>query len=100
VRKSRRADGKTALMETSQALERCYTRFSRYDDGNCSVALPVASPEGFYSVAATAISANAFTLDATPQGAQTSDAKCGVLRLTSIGQEGSLGSSTDANNCW
>ncbi len=100
VRKTRRADGKAELMETAQQLERCYTRFSRYNDGNCGVALPFDSSEGYYVVSAAAITASAFTLDATPQGDQANDARCGVLRLTSTGQQGSQGQGTDANECW
>lgn len=100
VRKTRRADGKAELMETAQQLERCYTRFSRYNDGNCGVALPFNSSEGYYVVSATAITASAFTLDATPLGAQANDTRCGVLRLTSTGLQGSQGQSTDANECW
>ena len=100
MRKTRRADGKAELMETAQQLERCYTRFSRYNDGNCGVALPFNSSEGYYVVSAAAITASAFTLDATPQGAQANDARCGVLRLTSTGLQGSQGQSTDANDCW
>ncbi len=100
MRKTRRADGKAELMETAQQLERCYTRFSRYNDGNCGVALPSNSSEGYYVVSATAITASAFTLDATPQADQANDASCGVLRLTSTGLQGSQGQSTDANECW
>lgn len=101
VQKTRRSDGMATLMETAQQLERCYTRFSRYNDGNCGVALPLTSPEGFYVVsAAVATTASAFTLAATPQGAQVEDTKCAVLRLTNTGQQGSQGLDTDANNCW
>lgn len=101
VRKTRRADGKAALMQTAQQLERCYTRFSRYNDGNCGVVLPFNSPEGSYVVsAAAATTASAFTLAATPQGDQVKDTKCGVLRLTNTGQQGSQGLGTDANECW
>ena len=100
VMQTHRADGKATLMQVSQALERCYTRFSAYNNAGCAVAFPVASPEGHYSVTATALTASAFTLDATPQGGQADDAKCGVLRLTSTGVEGSQGASTDVNNCW
>lgn len=100
MQKTRRADGKAELMETAQQLERCYTRFSRYNDGNCGVALPFNSSEGYYVVSAAAITASAFTLDATPQGAQADDTRCGVLRLMSTGQQGSQGQSTDANECW
>ena len=100
VMKTYRSDGKATLMQVSQQLERCYTRFSSYNNAGCAVVFPVASPEGHYSVTATALTASAFTLDATPQGPQSSDTKCGVLRLTSTGVEGSQGASTDTNNCW
>jgi type IV pilus assembly protein PilE len=100
VRKTRRADGKAMLMETAQQLERCYTRFASYDNGGCAVVLPVDSAEGYYSVTAAALTASRFTLDATPQGDQVKDAKCGVLRLTSTGLQGSQGNDADANGCW
>ena len=87
-------------METSQQLELFYTLFSRYNDGNCGGALPFNSAEGYYVVSAAAITASAFTLDATPQADQANDTRCGVLRLTSTGQQGSQGQSTDANECW
>src|SRR5262245_45668915 len=101
VRRSRRADGKATLLDVAQRLERCYTRFGRYNDVNCTVVLPVASPEGFYNVAAVgAITPATFTLAATPQGTQVVDATCGVLRLTSAGVQGSQGADTDPNQCW
>jgi len=102
VRKTKRADGKTMLMETAQQLERCYTRFSSYDAGDCEIAgdLPLPSSEGHYVVSATVLDPSAFTLDATPQGDQANDAECGVLRLTSAGIQGSLGGDSDANDCW
>ena len=100
VVRTHRADGKATLMQVSQQLERCYTRFASYTNGGCGVAFPVNSPEGHYTVTATALTASAFTLDATPQGGQANDAECGVLRLTSTGIEGSQGASTDANDCW
>jgi type IV pilus assembly protein PilE len=101
VRKTRRADGKAALMQTSQQLERCYTRFSRYNDANCGVAFPITSPEQFYVVSSVAaVTASAFTLAAVPQGDQANDAKCGVLRLNNTGLQGSQGLDADANDCW
>jgi type IV pilus assembly protein PilE len=100
VRKTRRADGKAMLVETAQQLERCYTRFASYNNVACGVALPAASDEGFYAVNTTALSASAFTLQATPQGDQVNDAKCGALRLSSTGLQGSQGADADANNCW
>ena len=99
VQKTRRADGKATLLQTAQALERCYTRFAAYNAAGCGVAFPINSQEGYYTVTAN-VTAAAFTLDAAPQGAQASDMKCGTLRLRSTGVQGSQGGDADANNCW
>lgn len=101
VRETRRADGKSALLNTAQALERCYTRFAAYNNAGCGVAFPIVSTEGYYSITAVGgVTAAAFTLAAAPQGAQTSDTECGTLRLTSSGIQGSQGVDADANDCW
>jgi len=100
VRSTKRADGKSALMQTAQALERCYTRFSTYV-GCGNVTFPVNSPDRNYAVNPVgAIGASAYTLAATPQGGQVVDSKCGTLRLTSTGVQGSQGADTDVNGCW
>lgn len=100
VRRTHRADGKAMLIQTSQQLERCYSRFSSYNNAGCVIAFPLTSDDGHYVITATARTATAFTLDATPQGGQADDTDCGVLRLRSTGVEGSLGADTDANGCW
>lgn len=103
VRKTRRADGKSQLMLSAQALERCYTRAATYVGCAATDAtFPVTSPDGYYTVTAVGggPTASAFTLQAAPQGDQVSDTKCGTLRLTSAGVQGSLGVDADANSCW
>jgi type IV pilus assembly protein PilE len=101
VLRTKRSDGKAGLMQVAQQLERCYTRFSRYDDVNCGVALPINSPDNRYVVDSVgAITAAAYTLSATPLAGQALDTDCGVLRLTSQGVQGSQGVNADANSCW
>lgn len=101
VMRTHRADGKTQLMQMAQQLERCYTRFSAYNNAGCTtVSFPTTSEEGHYVVTASTLSATAYALDATPQAGQADDTNCGVLRIRSTGVEGSLGADTDANNCW
>src|SRR5262245_16249993 len=100
VQRTRRTDGKAALMDTAQRLERCHTRFGRYDSDDCEVELPFDSPDAFYSVDAVEITASTFTLSATPQNQQEDDSTCGVLRLTSAGQQGSGDADADSNHCW
>lgn len=100
-RRTKRADGKAVLLQTAQALERCYTRFASYNNAGCGVAFPINSTDGHYVLnPAGAITASAFTLAAVPQGDQVKDSKCGTLRLTSTGVQGSLGVDSDANACW
>lgn len=101
VQATRRAEGKAALLNAAQRLERCYTRFGAYNAGGCDVAFPFDTEEGNYTISLVARTPASFTLAATPKNAQANDAKCGQLRLTSTGQQGSLGNSaTDANDCW
>lgn len=99
VRKTRLADGKAQLMQTAQALERCYTRSATYL-GCAAVTLPVISQEGYYSIDSPGgLAANAYTLAATPQGDQASDTRCGTLSLTNTGLQGSSGSAP-LESCW
>jgi type IV pilus assembly protein PilE len=95
VEQARRADAKSALLDASQRLERCYTQNNTY------VGCPVAgtSPDGFYAIAATAQTATAFTLTATPQNAQAGDTRCGTYTLQSTGARAASGS-LGADRCW
>jgi type IV pilus assembly protein PilE len=95
VEQARRADGKSALMDAAQRLERCHTQTNTYVD--CD--FPNTSPDGFYAIAATQQLAMAFTLTATPQNAQAGDTRCGTYTLQSNGTRvasGSLGT----DRCW
>ncbi len=100
VYKTRRADGKSQLMLTAQALERCYTRSATYV-GCATVSFPVVSPERHYSITAGGggVTASAYTLQAAPVGDQAKDTKCDTLTLTSAGVQGSTGS-LPAATCW
>ncbi len=95
VERTRRADGQSALLDASQRLERCYTQNNTY----VGCVFPATSPDGFYAIAATAQTATAYTLTATPQGPQAGDSRCGTLSLTQNGTRGATGS-LGANGCW
>ena len=94
VEQGRRSDGQGALMDTAQALERCYTTYGAYDDTDCDVTFPRDSSEGHYEITAPTLSDTTFTLEATPQGVQASD-DCGDLTLAHTGAKGS-----DGTDCW
>ena len=101
VTRSHRADGSTLLMDTAQALERCYTRFYAYNDNRCT-ANPVGrtSEGGFYRITdASEIEATSFTLVAVPQGRQTRDTQCANFTLDHRGARGVSGAGPAAE-CW
>lgn len=104
VQQTRRADGKAALLETAQQLERCFTRFNQYTNANCAAHDDITkggrlSPDEWYLVTYSgAVTASTFTLVATPQGAQAADSRCATLTLTHTGVRGATGSAPD--ECW
>jgi type IV pilus assembly protein PilE len=101
VEKARRADAKSALLDASQRLERCYTQTNSYDHEDCPD-LPVLSPDGHYLVDATDLTATTFALEADPNGTgttgQQSNSPCGTFTFDSVGNRGDNGSTAD--RCW
>jgi type IV pilus assembly protein PilE len=107
VTRSRRIDGQSTLLQVAQELERCYTQFSAYDNDSCSVveasAVSQASPEDYYLVTASTLSASTFTLTATPQDTQKTndEANCKTLTLTHLGEQGATDENDDpTDECW
>lgn len=104
VMKSRRRDAEGALMGLSNAMERHFTVNNTYigaDDGSgvptiYSDKSPVDGSDTFYNLTIDPLSASAFTLNATPTGAQAND-HCGTLTLSNTGARGFSGSGSD---CW
>lgn len=106
VRKARRADAQTALLELSQFMERFYTANGRYlDASNNAPTLPFTEApkdgtSGAYdlSFAEDTPTANTYVLQATPKGSMSGDT-CGTLTLSNTGAKGQDGSATLAE-CW
>lgn len=102
VQKTRRSDGQGALLRTAQQLERCYTRYLVYNHADCQVATDlgagILSPEGWYVIDDTALTATSFSLTAVPQNAQANDTRCGTLTLDHRGARGATGTAPD--ECW
>jgi type IV pilus assembly protein PilE len=94
VRKSRRADGKTALLQAVQVAERWFTQNNTYDmTGGTPPNGP--SDEGHYTLAYVG-GATTFLITATPGGAQASD-PCGALTINQANVKDSAGGMAD---CW
>jgi type IV pilus assembly protein PilE len=110
VYKSRRSDAQAALLNTAQVLERCYTEYNAYNNASCPVidsggsglsSAYTSTENGYYTLSTTTLSATAFTLQATPQGAQADD-KCGKLTYDHVGRKGIQDAATGVTtgDCW
>lgn len=93
VRKARRADATSTLMDRAQSLERCFSRLSTYDAGCPNPA--GASDEGFYTIT-VARTATTYTLTATATGDQVND-PCGVFTVDYLGNKTPV---PGGNRCW
>jgi type IV pilus assembly protein PilE len=110
VVRANRTDAKTALLQTAQALERCYTNSSpyAYNSTQCTTAgtgvvLPFTVPSGTYVISHFgARAAQTFTIRATPQALQsTSDTECAIFQLTQTGAQSVTGTlSATPERCW
>jgi type IV pilus assembly protein PilE len=116
TRRSARADAKAVLMEAAGFMERFYTTNGRYSTDAAGTTAPSltgltqAPKEGAarYNIIVSAISAQTYTLQAAPTGAQTGDV-CGNLTLTHTGVkgvsadadgDGTVGDADDIQMCW
>jgi len=95
---SRRADGKAVLADIGQQLERCYTKFGRYNHASCT-ATGKASENNFYAGTITATGATTYSLTATAQNGQERDTECGNLTIDQSGLQGISGTGSVAD-CW
>jgi type IV pilus assembly protein PilE len=101
-----RSEAKAALLQQQNNLERCFTRFNRYNDAQCVAATSLAAPgiqsaEGRYMVSAPVLNDTIYTLSAVPRagGGMTDDTRCGTMTLGSDNTRAISGTSTVAE-CW
>jgi type IV pilus assembly protein PilE len=105
TRKTRRSDAKTSLTDLAAQFERCYTANGQYTTTTapaktCGLVTTAgaltpaaaASGKGFYTIT-VALTANTFTLTATPTG--FTDADCASFTLSNTGAQTPSG-----NTCW
>jgi len=109
VRKGRRGQAKSDLVELAQRAERFRTINNAYNAGTGFWAsIPSGdrqSPRGTGAasyIITEAQTADTFTLTATPQGGQTADVLCGTLTINQAGAKTASGdaSSDNTNRCW
>ncbi|SRR6056297_827297 len=103
VLKAGRSDAQNVLMQASQTLERCFTRYSAYNDGDCPLAngATVMSENDKYQLT-VASTATTFDLTAAPQSPQDKDTECGSFTLDETGARGISASNDpdDVAECW
>lgn len=111
VRKSRRADAKTALLELASWMERNYTLAYQYDQKKDGTAIDVdalpfkvvprdGSTPKFYDITLTNLADNTFTLSAVPANDQAND-PCQTLTLDQAGAKDVAGGATlTKEECW
>ena len=94
---ARRTDAQVALRAAAQSLERCRTETFSY--AGCGFADD--SPDKYYKLTATNLTANTYTLTATPVAgkAQANDKQCTTLVLEQDGAGTSTGTGA-ADECW
>jgi len=111
IRKSRRTDAKTALLDLAGREEPLYTATNAYSStpsdlgyGASGATFPMSVGNGYYQVSATVTAGPpaTFTLTATPLGAQTQDTSCMSFSVDQTGKQSSLDSAaTDTTStCW
>ena len=102
VAKGRRTDGKQALVELAQKLERFYSERGTYAGamlGSGGI-YPAVSTGGFYALSITTQTVDGFAIAATPQGVQVGDA-CAALGYNQLGEQTvSAAATVTAAKCW
>src|SRR5580704_486474 len=102
IRKSRRTDAKTALLDLATREERFSSLNNAYTNDPASLGYSGVFPQsvgsGYYTInvapptAAAAGVAAAFTATATPAGTQVKDTQCQSLSIDSTGKQSALDS--------
>lgn len=102
ITKSRRADGLSTLTQDQIIMERCYAQNFSYNAACTAMpAFPQTSPQGFYSIALTNLSATTYTLTATPLGTQVKDTTCATMSVNQANVKTASDSSAVATTkCW
>ena len=96
TQKSRRADGRAALLELASAQQRFYTANGRYAISPTSVNVDTSSERGYYAISTTG--GATFTATATARNEQSGDADCTSMTITNAGVKSGAGA--DVDKCW
>ncbi len=108
VMRADRTDATSGLILAAQGLQRCYSQSGIYSYQSC--AIPASSPNGYYTITPTTLTApsstalSTFLLTATPatRSPQTRDTQCASFTINSVGTQAAYTSANVANTatCW
>lgn len=120
VRKSRRTDARSALLDLASREERYFSTTNTYTSSPTDLAygagttwpaapgMPVGN--GYYTVVVNITAAQptatppvlaGYTITATPAGTQTGDTQCTTFTVDQVGNQTATGSGTSpSTNCW
>jgi type IV pilus assembly protein PilE len=107
MRKTRRADAYSCLMDAAQRQEKYYYQNNTYTttltDLGYAAGGVSCGDDGNYTLTAAAGGGgigNSYVLTATRANAQTADTRCGDLTLSSTGVKGNTNATAAASECW
>ena len=109
VTRSKRSDGKAALLSLQLAQEKYRANCVQYATGihantmSCilggahNLVSPTTSPDGYYTIAIASANTTTYTITATPN---FTDAKCNILGINQAGTKTITGGTDSVANCW
>lgn len=102
VLKSRRTDALSTLSQNQIILERCYAQNFAYNTACAALpSFPQTSPQGFYSISLSNLSATTYTLTAVPLGTQLKDTTCATMSVNQANVKTAMDSSAvSQSKCW
>ena len=99
VTRSKRADGKSALLAFQLEQEKYRANNPSYAAA-ASLGLPANSPDGHYEITVTSFSASSYALSASPNASQN-DPECATLTIDESSNKSATGTAADAlATCW
>jgi type IV pilus assembly protein PilE len=94
--RANRTEAKTALQQSTQVLEKCFTRTRSY--ATCAAQVATGNTPGkLYNITVEA-TATTYQLNAVPILGQQADTACGTLSITQTGAR--TPTPSDTNKCW
>lgn len=99
IRKSKRAEARTALMQASMNMERYFSSNNIYSGATVGTVIPAYSESKNYSINFDDLQDQTYILIATPLDGQAND-PCGQLIINHAGQKSVTNATLNSDVCW